>query len=1424
MRSAFLLRLILALGVCAAAARAQVNPHTQIRWPVNCTGDHMAYNWQANVCVHVGPVGNTGEVQVNQGGAWYSLPGFNYNFVTNTLTTPNISVPGASSITIPPASVTWPGSCTSGVYSPASNTCVAPGTAANPAGPSGSGQMNAGGVFGPVPGLMADPTNGWITAGGLTYAKGNQSGAGGNGIVNAVGYGKTVLADPSYVITTTANMTLGSATITVANPTGIINGMWVSGNVSSQCTVLAGGGTATLTLGCKAQSTNPSAIVSFFEEPYRYNYQAVGGLMPPASSFMYTDNRLGWSANIRRDPGISPITGRTDFNFNYCMSTKHQNWSATGGPNGGSGTNQYCSNNVSWFAAPSTNYGTVASNVSGIWPGNWGVTVGMGVSDYIAQTGIGELFGGMHGKSGIGDGPVGYWYYADYLGSVAGADEGQGGIFIGGGEATTTTTGTVSTGGGGLGTQSLSYTCLTDCQITSGVSSAGPGDGRYWVDKTGQIAVNVTAKTLAQAFFIPGTVTIDTSVPVSTFWGTIGWGITGNTVSGSSTVSALSSTTGYSTGMPITGVNIPVGATIVSINTGASSLVMSANATATANGSAIGIGDVITPPPPPNANGVPFSSGTTPMTFTVNAGTINTAYAMTSVANASGGTTVYSGAGLAPVAGGSQGAGYANLCLTPGTTTVTITGFTNAANNGTFTCVSSTYFTITLNNASGVSETHAGTLTMSFTSPGPPAVGDLVCFNYPSHEQAKITAVSGTGPWSITVPLRMPHNSTSWMFSNGTCGSFLNLTANDVQPASGIPAITLHYPFDVIGSLAANTLAWAWHSTYGINSGIAASFPNGNMYFPEQMGVGSTLQNLGGVVAISSQVLNQREELFYQPNLYISGVTQDPAYNGLCTNSTVDFSTGSQRLLCTQTSSIGHAAVTLNTTAAIAVGTTGYGNTGAFIWKGAEGLDILDYSEANCAAATAGQHAPCYDGKNITLEPNNAAWANGDQIEEPHHYSSQIKASKEALWDFDPYQQGASDGWYRSIYGPGACCGYVGNPSGNRSIMFINNANLNNMYMGHGGTVFPPGGIAIGGGGTASMGFSYGIDLQNAPEPNNLGTALYIGCPSNPFGCTDSSYSYKIITANANTAVASTNVLSYVPAFGEITIGSSGNPLVIGGEVNAVTLRDNVYFKALVAPTLTLTAQTSGGSLADGTYCYLIVPRVGSIFGAYPTETCKAISGGGGNGAMKLVWTRSNSATIYYVCGRTTGAELQLTTLNGADSVIYTDYGGVTPATSCNFGTTTQNGGVDQAGQVGINSLGTAFQVVHKAPAGMTVSTTITDPPVSGTTGLGLTLPTGTPTFTQGANVTSCTCAASYTCNNTRGRLTIVGGTATTGTICTVTWSASLTTAPFFTLGEMGASTLHGIDHGVPSATSVTITAAVSVSGATLSVDYETQP
>lgn len=106
-----------------------------------------------------------------------------------------------------------------------------------------------------------------------------------------------------------------------------------------------------------------------------------------------------------------------------------------------------------------------------------------------------------------------------------------------------------------------------------------------------------------------------------------------------------------------------------------------------------------------------------------------------------------------------------------------------------------------------------------------------------------------------------------------------------------------------------------------------------------------------------------------------------------------------------------------------------------------------------------------------------------------------------------------------------------------------------------------------------------------------------------------------------------------------------------------------------------------------------------------------------------------------------------------------------------------------------------------------------------------ISIPTGTATFAGGTGITSVACASGYSCNNTRGTLTIVAAVgATTGTIATVSFSATLSAAPACFAYENGGSTNFGIGNSAPTASAFNITAGISVSLATLTVNYTCQP
>ena len=117
---------------------------------------------------------------------------------------------------------------------------------------------------------------------------------------------------------------------------------------------------------------------------------------------------------------------------------------------------------------------------------------------------------------------------------------------------------------------------------------------------------------------------------------------------------------------------------------------------------------------------------------------------------------------------------------------------------------------------------------------------------------------------------------------------------------------------------------------------------------------------------------------------------------------------------------------------------------------------------------------------------------------------------------------------------------------------------------------------------------------------------------------------------------------------------------------------------------------------------------------------------------------------------------------------------GTTPTVHINGGT----GQVQANGGLSACNTGAAHCATFVFNPNLASSVSLSSPLQSGTLGLSINIPNGTPTFAVGTGVTSVACASGYTCTNQRGELTIVGGTATTGTIATVTFSQNLTTAP----------------------------------------------
>lgn len=100
-------------------------------------------------------------------------------------------------------------------------------------------------------------------------------------------------------------------------------------------------------------------------------------------------------------------------------------------------------------------------------------------------------------------------------------------------------------------------------------------------------------------------------------------------------------------------------------------------------------------------------------------------------------------------------------------------------------------------------------------------------------------------------------------------------------------------------------------------------------------------------------------------------------------------------------------------------------------------------------------------------------------------------------------------------------------------------------------------------------------------------------------------------------------------------------------------------------------------------------------------------------------------------------------------------------------------------------------------------------------------------TITAGTNVTSATCVdasgSAVTCGSRKGSIQINGGTATTGTIATLSWTATSTT-PVCMISQNGqggtGTSFLDLGHTAPSTTGFAITAGITVLGVTFNVDY----
>lgn len=667
----------------------------------------------------------------------------------------------------------------------------------------------------------------------------------------------------------------------------------------------------------------------------------------------------------------------------------------------------------------------------------------------------------------------------------------------------------------------------------------------------------------------------------------------------------------------------------------------------------------------------------------------------------------------------------------------------NFAINAPIPAASTFWGTLSANVLTPVTSSITAPTPMTFTvasgpgNTGSPAANDLVCFQSQFHEQARITSVSGTGPWTVIVPLRHAHGSGTWMMSNGPCGQFINFRANTAVQGT----YNIKFPIDVIGATDSTHLQFAFfRGALGNNP-----WAPGNVIINSSVAV-SNLSNYAGTVTMTG--ISQNNTYLVNASTIMLNSAADSAFNGQCTNTTYNGTS----LSCTQASSIGHTTAGISGTATL--GTNGVGNTDFDLYAGAEVLDVQNYSPP---ALPSGQPSPPIVDGTFLVEPHAMSLSPGTSMEQHHHYSVSFQHGHGGLNAYNPMATG-TQGSVIQFSGPGVAGGGI-TSSSSGGMVYINN-NPFSMYSYGGGSTNPLGGIVLSGP------WQFLASMINAPS--GIGSpVINVGCPGSPGGCNDTgNFYYPLQLAGQAAGVA--GGLKWVPADNELTI--IGNA-VINNALGLTKFSDNITGAIPAAPTPTFTTSTTGGTLGAGPFCYRIGIRnnasaaVGS--GIPGTEACTPTLTGTTNSVL-VKWTRVAGAVSYYVYGRAAGGELQMASSLPLNTPSFLDNGSVTPAGGMQVIDATLPQ-IDNFASLNLNSSGTAFKVTYKAPASLTANITGTLPflntvAASATVGLA-TLAAGTKTVnTTSACVPAATCVYSLTnCGvaGTQGMLSV--GAVVTG-------------------------------------------------------------
>jgi hypothetical protein len=403
---------------------------------------------------------------------------------------------------------------------------------------------------------------------------------------------------------------------------------------------------------------------------------------------------------------------------------------------------------------------------------------------------------------------------------------------------------------------------------------------------------------------------------------------------------------------------------------------------------------------------------------------------------------------LGPYAGG-QGVGRYLIDITQAPVTGQITNIvSNAINDGSTVTVSTpvtesnAYGTLTaaaqvpVNLVTPFSTSTTITVAIVGGTTGVFTTGSLVCMAGDYHDNAFPTAV-GTpsgGMQTITLPLRKPHQSGGYVYQGGACGNTLEIPAYTTSGNGGQP---LRFLFDVVGSVSTTQIIAGLFKIGSLNSLTQTSVLS-TIYNTFNLNSGCTNGGSGTTVTCTYPGTGTLlfPYAFVSSPILIAGMS-DSALNAVCTNM---IWSSTSTFTCTISGLSGSHTSSTSGTAQI-VTSTGAPLNNYNLWPEAEVLDVQDYTTS----------PPSVDGT-FVLEPNIIQFANGDEVEEPHHLAAVFTGASFGTTIYNPLA--TTNQLYSQWAGPGACCG--GTSVVNNSMIRTFNGAPDSQYIGDGGYMVPP--------------------------------------------------------------------------------------------------------------------------------------------------------------------------------------------------------------------------------------------------------------------------------------------------------------------------------------------------------------------------------